>query len=73
MMDLVPERLRGETATFDIVANGAVVVETGRRVTARHIRQLEKTPLPRLRYRLSMLLAKLLPRTTHIRKLARWS
>ncbi|HHQ4663649.1 TPA: DNA-directed RNA polymerase subunit beta, partial [Aeromonas veronii] len=42
MMDLVPERLRGETATFDIVANGAVVVETGRRVTARHIRQLEK-------------------------------
>ncbi|MFK8770582.1 MULTISPECIES: DNA-directed RNA polymerase subunit beta [Aeromonas] len=42
MMDLVPERLRGETATFDIIANGAVVVETGRRVTARHIRQLEK-------------------------------
>ncbi|MCD6619879.1 DNA-directed RNA polymerase subunit beta [Aeromonas veronii] len=42
MMDLVPDRLRGETATFDIVANGAVVVETGRRVTARHIRQLEK-------------------------------
>ncbi|BEE06629.1 DNA-directed RNA polymerase subunit beta [Aeromonas sp. S11(2024)] len=42
MMDLVPERLRGETATFDIVANGSVVVETGRRVTARHIRQLEK-------------------------------
>ena len=41
MMDLVPERLRGETATFDIIANGAVVVETGRRVTARHIRQLE--------------------------------
>ncbi|WP_290436352.1 DNA-directed RNA polymerase subunit beta [Aeromonas caviae] len=42
MMDLLPERLRGETATFDIIANGAVVVETGRRVTARHIRQLEK-------------------------------
>lgn len=51
MMDLVPERLRGETATFDIIANGAVVVETGRRVTARHIRQLEKTPSPRLRCR----------------------
>ncbi|ENY70664.1 DNA-directed RNA polymerase subunit beta [Aeromonas diversa CDC 2478-85] len=42
MMDLVPERLRGETATFDIVANGSVVVEKGRRITARHIRQLEK-------------------------------
>ncbi len=42
MMALVPERLRGETASFDIEANGTVYVEKGRRVTARHIRQLEK-------------------------------
>jgi DNA-directed RNA polymerase subunit beta len=42
MMELVPERLRGETATFDIEANGTVYVEAGRRVTARHIRQLDK-------------------------------
>lgn len=42
LMELVPERLRGETATFDIEANGNVYVEQGRRVTARHIRQLEK-------------------------------
>ncbi len=42
LMELVPERLRGETATFDIVAGGDVVVEKGRRITARHIRQLEK-------------------------------
>ena len=48
MMDLVPERLRGETATFDIVANGTVVVETGRRVTARHIRQLEKDAITQI-------------------------
>ncbi|MGL5948798.1 MAG: DNA-directed RNA polymerase subunit beta [Aeromonas sp.] len=48
MMELVPERLRGETATFDIVANGAVVVETGRRVTARHIRQLEKEAIAQI-------------------------
>ena len=48
MMDLVPERLRGETATFDIIANGAVVVETGRRVTARHIRQLEKDAITQI-------------------------
>ena len=41
-MELVPERLRGETATFDIEANGNVYIEQGRRVTARHIRQLEK-------------------------------
>ncbi|OBW91291.1 DNA-directed RNA polymerase subunit beta [Gallibacterium genomosp. 3] len=42
LMTLVPERLRGETATFDIEANGKVYVERGRRITARHIRQLEK-------------------------------
>ncbi|WP_413285614.1 DNA-directed RNA polymerase subunit beta [Vibrio sp. MA40-2] len=42
MMELVPDRLRGETANFDIEANGKVYVETGRRVTARHIRSLEK-------------------------------
>jgi DNA-directed RNA polymerase subunit beta len=42
LMSLVPERLRGETASFDIEANGKVYVEQGRRVTARHIRQLEK-------------------------------
>ena len=42
LMELVPDRLRGETASFDIEAKGKVYVETGRRVTARHIRQLEK-------------------------------
>ena len=42
MMELVPDRLRGETAIFDVVVNNEVVVEKGRRVTARHIRQLEK-------------------------------
>ncbi len=41
-MELVPERLRGETASFDIEANGKTYVETGRRITARHIRTLEK-------------------------------
>lgn len=42
MMELIPERLRGETASFDLEANGTVYVEQGRRITARHIRQLEK-------------------------------
>ncbi|MGC1509855.1 DNA-directed RNA polymerase subunit beta [Ketobacter sp. MCCC 1A13808] len=40
-LKLIPERLRGETAMFDIKAGDEVVVEEGRRVTARHIRQLE--------------------------------
>ncbi|MCW8943486.1 MAG: DNA-directed RNA polymerase subunit beta, partial [Sedimenticola sp.] len=41
-LTLVPERLRGETATFDIKVGKDIIVESGRRVTARHIRELEK-------------------------------
>ena len=41
-LKLIPERMRGETAMFDIKAGDEVLVEEGRRVTARHIRQLEK-------------------------------
>jgi DNA-directed RNA polymerase subunit beta len=41
-LDLVPERLRGEMATFDIKVKSRVIVEEGRRVTARHIRELDK-------------------------------
>ncbi|MGB7932797.1 MAG: DNA-directed RNA polymerase subunit beta, partial [Gammaproteobacteria bacterium] len=39
-LDLVPERLRGETATFDIKAKNRIIVEEGRRITAKHIREL---------------------------------
>ena len=42
-LELVPQRLRGEIATFDIADDkGKVLVEKGRRITARHINQLEK-------------------------------
>jgi DNA-directed RNA polymerase subunit beta len=48
-LDLDPERLRGEIAVFDIVdKKGAVVVAKGRRITARHIRQLEKSKVTTL-------------------------
>ncbi|CAM4211852.1 MULTISPECIES: DNA-directed RNA polymerase subunit beta [Shewanella] len=44
VMALVADRLRGETASYDIKdAEGNILVEKGRRITARHIRQLEKT------------------------------
>ena len=39
-MELVPERLRGDMAAFDIMSGDTVIVESGRRITARHIRQL---------------------------------
>ena len=48
-LELIPERLRGEVATFDIVSKGGtVIVESGRRITARNIRQIEKEKLKTL-------------------------
>ncbi|VAX00136.1 DNA-directed RNA polymerase beta subunit [hydrothermal vent metagenome] len=41
-LELVAERLRGETASFDIKIKGKTLVEESRRVTARHIREFEK-------------------------------
>ena len=48
-LQLVPQRLRGETATFEIRIGEQVVVEEGRRITARHVRQLEDAKVTRLR------------------------
>ncbi len=48
-MQLVPQRLRGETATFEIRVGDQVIVEEGRRITARHVRQLEDAKVTRLR------------------------
>jgi DNA-directed RNA polymerase subunit beta len=42
MFHVIPERLRGEMAVFDIKHDGKVLIEEGRRITAKHIRQLEK-------------------------------
>jgi len=44
-MELVPQRLRGETASFEIRIGNQVIVEEGRRITARHVRQLEDSGL----------------------------
>ncbi|MGH8693672.1 MAG: DNA-directed RNA polymerase subunit beta, partial [Burkholderiales bacterium] len=41
-LELKPERLRGESAQFDILLGKKVIVEQGRRITARHIKQLEE-------------------------------
>ncbi|MET3929265.1 DNA-directed RNA polymerase subunit beta [Lysobacter soli] len=41
-LELVPERLRGETLNFDLADGEKVIVEAGRRITARHVKQLEQ-------------------------------
>ncbi|HQN42408.1 MAG TPA: DNA-directed RNA polymerase subunit beta, partial [Pseudomonadales bacterium] len=49
VLDLIPGRLRGESASFDIVdGKGNVLVEKGRRITARHIRAMEKALLKQI-------------------------
>ena len=40
---LIPERLRGETLSVDIKVKNKVYVNAGRRITARHIKELEKS------------------------------
>ncbi len=47
-MELVPERLRGETLNFDLADGEKVIVEAGRRITARHVKQLEQSGISAL-------------------------
>ena len=47
---LVPARLRGEVLSFPVKGKrGKVIVEAGRRITSRHIRQMEQAGLAELR------------------------
>jgi DNA-directed RNA polymerase subunit beta len=48
-LQLVAQRLRGETATFELRIGEQVIVEEGRRITARHVKQLEDAGVKRLR------------------------
>jgi len=59
-LDLIAERLRGETATFDIKIKGKTLVEEGRRITARHIREFEKANTKQLDVPVEYVLEKML-------------
>ena len=56
----MPERLRGETASFEISVGNKVIVEEGRRITARHVRQLEEAGVDRLPVPTEYLIGKVL-------------
>jgi len=48
-LELVPGRLRGDTALFDIKSpKGAVIVPTGKRITARHVKMIEEAGMKSL-------------------------
>lgn len=57
-MHLIPERLRGETASFVIEANGIIYVEKGRRITAKHIRQLKKDNISKIKVPIDYIIGK---------------
>ncbi len=60
-LKLVPERLRGETALFDIRSKtGKVLVETGKRITARHVKLISESGVSSLEVPDDYLLGKVL-------------
>ncbi len=60
---LVPERLKGETATFDIEAKGEVIVPQGRRITALHVKKLKASGIKQLPVPEEFLIGKILAKS----------
>jgi DNA-directed RNA polymerase subunit beta len=58
--DVVPDRLRGETMTFDVKEGGEVIVEAGRRITAKHIGKFQEAGITSLEVPPELLLGKVL-------------
>src|SRR5471032_2343170 len=47
-LELIAERLRGETLNFDLRAGDKIIVEAGKRITARHVRELQAARIKNL-------------------------
>ncbi len=63
-LKLIPERLLGEIAAFDISDSGGnVIVQAGRRVSARHVRQLEQAKVHKLAVPEDYMFGRILART----------
>jgi DNA-directed RNA polymerase subunit beta len=64
ILDLIPKRLRGELAVCDIVTpKGELIIEVGRRVSARHVRQMEKAGITQLEVPVEYLINKVIAET----------
>jgi DNA-directed RNA polymerase subunit beta len=48
LLDLIPDRLKGALATFDIKHDEKVLAKEGRRITAKHIKQMSKAGIKQL-------------------------
>jgi len=61
-LDLIPERLQGETASFDIMIGDRELLKAGQRVKAKHVKDLVKAGVQSLRVPSEYLLGKILAR-----------
>ena len=59
-LHLIPERLKGETAGFDIKVGRRMIVEKDRRITLRHVREIEKAGVTELDVPVEYLVGKVL-------------
>ncbi|MDH3428115.1 MAG: DNA-directed RNA polymerase subunit beta, partial [Gemmatimonadota bacterium] len=58
-LDLIPNRLRGMQFEFDVkTPKGDVIIEAGRRISGRHVRELEKSKLKQLTIEPSFLIGR---------------
>ena len=60
LFNIVPERMRGEISAFDIKYDNQILVEEGRRITAKHIREMNKVGLTEVEVPREYLIGKIL-------------
>ena len=59
-IELIPSRLRGQTLPVDLMIKSKVVVEANKRITARHVRELEQAKMSLLKVDDDFLIGKVL-------------
>jgi len=59
-VELIPSRLRGQTLPVDLKIKSKVVVEANKRITARHVRELEEAKISSLKVEDDFLIGKVL-------------
>ena len=59
-IELIPSRLRGQTLPVDLKIKNKVIVEANKRITARHVRELEKANISSLKVSDDFLIGKVL-------------
>ena len=61
LFELIPERLRGDTARFDIISkSGKVIVLKDKRITVKHVREMQQAGIDRLEVPEDFLLGRVL-------------